>query len=205
MGMNEHASQSGEQEHSGAEQGYTATADRIAENMAIAALRVGDATQDLVTLINSLVTAGKELESALAIQRELGAASLKAVEQAREAAEAASSSAREAHDARAQSNELLGRMDHEYGTVSGLVGDLRDRIAALSVLGSPLPVREHHSEPEQHAEHEPESKSEPAAEAENSAESHDEPKAEDESDMAGEKEDSESVDDYEAEELKAAS
>jgi hypothetical protein len=183
--MYEHASQPGDQDQGSAEQGYSAVADRIQENMAIAALRVGDATQDLVSLIKSLVAAGKELESALAIQRELGAASLKAVEQAREAADAASSSAREASEARSQSSELLGRMDHEYGTVSGLVQDLRDRIAALSILGSPLPARDkdHELDAEQQPEPESSVESDGSSPSEDgSGEQHDEAAREDDYD-----------------------
>ncbi|MPZ48158.1 MAG: hypothetical protein GEU75_02405 [Dehalococcoidia bacterium] len=127
---------------------YAAIADRIAENMAIAALRVGDAAQDLVALMNSLVAAGKELESALSIQRELGAASLKAVEQAREAAQAATTAATDAHESKSSAGVLLNQMEVEYGTVSGLVGNLQERIAALSILGAPLPNRNGHSEAE---------------------------------------------------------
>ena len=193
--MYEHANQ-GEQQGN-PEHGYSVVADRIQENMAIAALRVGDATQDLVGLINSLVSAGKELESALGIQRELGAASLKAVEQAREAAESASASANDAREAKSQSSELLGRMDHEYGTVSGLVQDLRDRIAALSVLGAPLPVREKPSETSE----------EPASEPETSAQSEDSTPPDEAAVEQGEEHSNEehpSPDDYESE-LRAVS
>jgi hypothetical protein len=125
---------------------FTAVAERLNENMASAVLRLVDATQDFTSLIRSFVSAGEALERSLAIHRELGAASQKALEDAREAARAASASAAEASEARINAHDLVTHAAEEYGTVSELVDNMQQRIAALSVLAAPMP-RSHIDEP----------------------------------------------------------
>jgi hypothetical protein len=118
---------------------FKAVAGRLNENLAAAALRLVDATQDFMSLIQSFVAAGEALERSLSIHRELGAASQKALEDAREAAREAAASARDSEAARETSKEYSDRTSSEYGTVAELVENLQARIAALSVLAAPMP------------------------------------------------------------------
>jgi len=61
------------------------------------------------------------------------------VQEAREAATAAAAAADSAKGSESSSRELMEETSRQYGTVSSLVHNLQERIAALSVLASPLP------------------------------------------------------------------
>jgi hypothetical protein len=126
-------------ESHGEDADFKSVAGRLNENLAAAALRLVDATQDFTSLIQSFVAAGEALERSLSIHRELGAASQKALEDAREAAREAAGAAAEAQSARDSSHDYADRTSNEYGTVAGLVDNLQQRIAALSVLAAPMP------------------------------------------------------------------
>lgn len=117
---------------------FGAIADQLSENIAAAAARMADATRDFSSLVQSLIDSGRELEKTMAIQRELGATSLKAVQDAQDAAAAAAFSAQSAKESEAASKEFTELTSKEYGSVSWLVQNLQQRIAALSVLASPL-------------------------------------------------------------------
>jgi len=66
---------------------------------------------------------------------------LAAVEEARQAAE-------HAEQAQRSVEEMRERMARDYGNVSDLVRDLQERIAALAILGQPMPSAEE-GEPEE--------------------------------------------------------
>jgi len=119
--------------------GFTSVADRLAANIASSATHASAAGQDMVSLIQTLLDAGKELAKSLAMQRELGSVALRAVEDARAAAAAAAGAAAESKESEAASRGFLERTEKEYGTVSWLVQNLQQRIAALSALASPMP------------------------------------------------------------------
>ena len=97
-----------------------------------------DATRDFTSLIQILVNAGTGLEKTLAIQRELGEASLKAVQDSRDAQAASATAADAAKKSEMAAHEFLELTSKEYGTVSSLVQQLQQRIAALSVLATPI-------------------------------------------------------------------
>ena len=124
--------------HANSPTSFGAIADQLSENIAAAAARMADATRDFTSLVSSLIDAGRELEKTMTIQRELGATSLKAVQDAQDAAAAAASSAQSARESEAASKEFTELTSKEYGSVSWLVQNLQQRIAALSVLASPL-------------------------------------------------------------------
>jgi hypothetical protein len=102
-------------------------------------MRLVQATQGFTSLIQSFVLAGEALERSISIHRELGAASQRAVEEAREAAQLAIASAAESQSASDSSKAVLELTTEQYGLVADLVEDLRQRIAALSILATPMP------------------------------------------------------------------
>jgi hypothetical protein len=133
------------------DQSFAATAARFNDNIATAALRLVEANQDFMALIQGFVAAGEALERSLAIHRELGAASQKVLQEARDAAIASASSAAEARDARNATQEAMRKTEADYGAVSGLVDNLQQRISALAMLASPMP-RGREEEPSQPVE-----------------------------------------------------
>jgi len=118
---------------------FRSVASRLNDDLSAATMRLVQATQGFTSLIQSFVIAGEALERSISIHRELGAASQRAVEEAREAARAAGASASESESARDASKSVLELTTEHYGTVSDLVEDLRQRIAALSILAAPMP------------------------------------------------------------------
>lgn len=120
---------------------FSAVAARFNENVAAAALRLVDASQDFVSMIRSFTAAGEVLERSLSIHRELGVASQKALDDAREASIAAAAAAAEAHEAREGARSMLEKSEQQYGSVAELVENMQQRIAALAVLAAPLPYQ----------------------------------------------------------------
>jgi hypothetical protein len=135
------------------EDDFKSVAARLNEDLGVAATKLADSVQGFTSLIQTFVSAGEALERSIAIHRELGAASQRAVEDAREAARSALASAGESQSARDASKAVLDLTTEQYGTVSELVENLRQRIAALSVLAAPMPrVRAKETTPEKVAE-----------------------------------------------------
>lgn len=117
---------------------------RLNENLASATLRLVDAAQDFTGLIKAYVSAGQELERSLAMVRELANASQKALEDARQSATEAASSAKDAQMAQQKSVDLIQRSTSEHLALAELTDNLRKRISALAVLGEPI---ERHGSP----------------------------------------------------------
>ena len=115
-------------------QSFADMADRLADNIATAALRLTDAAQDLAAIIAGLIGAGKELEAALSFQRKLNDASLQSVQDARDAAGDAIAAKDEALRAKEGAEELLATTRGEHASISALSSSLRKGIAALHVL-----------------------------------------------------------------------
>jgi hypothetical protein len=118
---------------------FKSVASRLSDDLSAGTKKLVEATHGFTSLIQSFVSAGEALERSISIHRELGAASQRAVEEAREAARSAEASAGESQSARDASKEVLELTTEQYGTISDLVEDLRQRIAALSMLAAPMP------------------------------------------------------------------
>jgi hypothetical protein len=121
---------------------FMTLSSRLGENLAAATLKLVDAAQDFTGLIQAYVAAGQQLERSLEIVRELANASQRALNDAREAAQSASEAAGEAKQAQLSSVELIQRSTNEHLALAELTDNLRQRIAALSVLGAPMPRKE---------------------------------------------------------------
>jgi hypothetical protein len=119
---------------------------RLGENMAQATLKLVDAAQDFTGLISAYVAAGQQLERSLEIVRELANASQRALNDARTAAQSAAEAASEAKQAQQSSVELIQRSTSEHLAIAELTDNLRQRIAALSILGAPMPRKDDDSD-----------------------------------------------------------
>ena len=115
---------------------------RLTDNLTAATLRLVDSAQDFTGLIQAFVAAGEQLERSLESVRALTESNQVALTEARDAASEASRAAVESKDAQRAAVELVERTTREHLAVADLTDNLRQRIAALSVLGAPLPRRE---------------------------------------------------------------
>ena len=104
--------------------------------------RIGAAAEHLKGITAAIESAGQHLDSSLEAHRDLQAQSSSAVEEARSLLAEMRDMNDQARAAQAESMETRDHVIRMVADLTSLTNDLRTRIAALAVLGQPLPAVE---------------------------------------------------------------
>jgi hypothetical protein len=117
------------------------TATEFSRNIEEAAGRMGSAAEQFLSMTTSFLVAGDRLQAALDGHRQIEAESQAWAKEAVSAASDAADALKQAQAAQRAAEDVLARMQGDYGELTALVTDLRERIAALAVLAQPLPEK----------------------------------------------------------------